>query len=428
MRYVLSLAFLGCSSPFATSPDAAPGDAAVDDVVMTPPDSSASDSGPIADCTRNAQAKTSPVSLFDAFAASQTKDVDAFLAAVAKQGGAPLEDPNSDRVIFLARGAPPMGPWSIAGSFTNWKANAKAMTPVNGTDLFVLDTTVPRKDGAAQYKLLSGTTDAGFREDSLAMNVAWDGIDHQTVGEFNAIAHATEGTKGRIVRWRSVPSPSGARDVFTWLPARYDDGSCAKLPIMFVHDGNESLTRGDFASVAEAQPSNEQNVLVFVALPSQNIRIDEYTFNTQTAKAGPYVDFLAGDLSTRVRSSFHVCTAQTATGISGASLGGLVSAWAAFEKPGTFGYVGSQSGSFFWDNESLVSRAQQTTKLDVRFHLDHGCPNDNCDSNRDMSTALVAKGYDVVHVEDPDAQHDWSFWKKRLPGVLHDFAVKAKCE
>jgi enterochelin esterase family protein len=381
------------------------------------------------DCTRTAQAKTAPASLFDAFAASTSKNVDAFLADVAKQGGAPLEDPNSDRVIFLARGAPPSGPWSVAGSFTNWKTNAKPMVAVGGTDLWILDTTLPRKDGAATYKLLSGTSDSGFREDLLAMNVVWDGIDHQTVGEFNAIVHANEpSTKGRLVRWRNVPSPSGARDVFTWLPARYDDGSCAKLPVMIVHDGNESLTRGDFASVADAQPSNEQNVLVFVALPSQDIRIDEYTFNMQTAKAGPYVGFLASDLLPRVRTAFHVCSAQAATGISGASLGGLVSAWAAFEKPQTFGFVGSQSGSFFWDNESLVTRAAQTQKLSVSFHLDHGCPNDNCDSNRDMNGALVGKGYDVVHVEDPGAQHDWSFWKNRLPGLLHDFAVRAKCE
>ena len=96
--------------------------------------------------------------------------------------------------------------------------------------------------------------------------------------------------------------------------------------------------------------------------------------------------------------------------------------------PDVFGFVGSQSGSFFWDNESLVTRAQQTPKISARFYLDHGCPDDNCDSNRDMNAALVSQGYDVLHVEDPGAQHDWSFWKARLPQLLHDFAIKATCE
>ena len=383
------------------------------------------------DCTRLGQSRTASIALFDAFV--ESKDVDAFLADVAKNGGAPLEDPKSDRVVFVVRGAPPAGPWSIAGSFTNWKTNAKPMTAV-AKDLFVLDIPIPRKDGAQPYKLLSGTLDSGFREDPLAQNVAWDGIDRKTVGEFNAIAHAGEAplAKGRITRWPNVSSPAGARDVFTYFPPRYDDGSCARVPVMLVHDGNESLTRGDFASVVDAQivlfPELAQPVLVFVALPSQDIRLDEYTFNTQTATGSAYVGFLASDLLPRVRSSFHVCAAQAATGIAGASLGGLISVYAAFEKPQVFGFVGSQSGSFFWDNESLVLRAQQTPKIPVRFYLDHGCPNDNCDSNRDMNAALAAKNYDVMHVEDPGAQHDWSFWKNRLPKLLHDFALEAKCE
>jgi enterochelin esterase family protein len=258
----------------------------------------------------------------------------------------------------------------------------------------------------------------------------WDGIDHQTVGEFNAIAHPGDGaaTKGRIVRWHDTPSPTGKRDVFVWFPARYDDGSCKKLPVLVVHDGNESLTRGDFVSVADMQPAMEQPIQVFVALPSQDIRIDEYTFNTQTAKGQQYVGFLASDLLPKVRASFHACSAQAATGISGASLGGLISTYGVFEKPHVFGYVGSQSGSYFWDNESLVTRATQTAPIAVRFYLDHGCPNDNCDSNRDLNNALTQKGYDVVHVEVPNAQHDWSYWKARQPQLLHDFMVKATCE
>lgn len=405
----------------ASEPDAAARDSAAADVV---------EAAASPDCTRLGQSRTASTELFDAFVKNGTKNADAFLADVAKNGGAPLEDPKSDRVVFVVRGAPPAGPWTVAGSFTNWKTNAEPMTAVGGTDLWILDIPIPRKDGAQQYKLLSGTLDSGFREDPLAQNVVWDGIDHKTVGEFNAIAHAGEAplAKGRIARWKNISSPAGARDVFTYFPPRYDDGSCAKVPLLIVHDGNESLTRGDFASVADAQLASERPVLVFVALPSQDIRIDEYTFNTQTAKGSAYVGFLVSDLLPRVRASFHVCAAQTATGISGASLGGLISVYAAFEKPQVFGFVGSQSGSFFWDNESLVVRAQQTAKIPVRFYLDHGCPNDNCDSNRDMNAALVQKGYDVVHVEDPGAQHDWSFWKNRMPQLLHDFALEAQCE
>lgn len=448
VRSALALVALACvpvtlacgATPASLDPDASTtADASAPDGAAPAPDASgdaSADSGPKPDCSRAAQARTAPVALWDALqvdlaklqGAARQARVDAFLADVTAAGGAPLEDPKADRVVFLAKGPGPLGAWSVAGAFTGWKGAARPLAAVAGTDLWALETTVPH--GAAQpYKLLSGTTDAGFLEDPLAKNVWWDGIDHHDVGAFNAIVHATDGdaSKGRVVRWANVTSqklPEGPRDVFVYLPARYDDGSCEALPLAVFHDGNESLTRSDFAGAADAlyaQRPELSAVLVFVALPSQSLRTDEYTFNTQTAKAPAYVAMLADELVPRVRGALHVCATQAATGVSGASLGGLVSSFAAFERADVFGWVGSQSGSYWWDNESLVLRAKSSGKLAVRFYLDHGCPDDNCASNRDMNDALVQKGYDVAHVEQPNAQHDWSYWRARFPGMMETF-------
>jgi enterochelin esterase family protein len=419
-----------------TTDGGAPTDAQFTPDASAPDTSAAPDSGSKPDCSRKAQAQTANLTLWDTFqadlanlsGAARQARADKLVADLAAAGGAPFEDPKSDRVVFIVKGAGPVGPWSVAGGFTGWKANARPMIAVAGTDLSALDTTV--QHGTAQaYKLLSGTSDTGFREDPLAKNVWWDGIDHKDVGEFNAMVHAVDGdaAKGRLVRWSKVTSqklPEGPRDVFVYLPARYDDGSCTALPVAIFHDGNESLTRSDFAGAADAlfgQKPELSAVLVFVALPSQSLRIDEYTFATQTAKAPAYVSMLADEILPRVRSELHVCSTQTATGVSGASLGGLVSSFAAFERPDVFGWVGSQSGSYWWDNASLVARVDSQKKEAVRFYVDHGCPNDNCDSNRAMNDALVKKGYDVVHVEEPNAQHDWAYWRGRFPGMLQTF-------
>jgi enterochelin esterase family protein len=433
---------VACSSePAQPTPDGAPPpgeDAAptLDGGVDATPIADAAADAPRPDCTRAGQAKTAPVTLYDQFlldlanlstAQARAARVDKLLADVAAQGGTPLEDAG-DRLVFLVRGAGPLGPWSVAGEFTAWKTNARAMTQVPNTDLWVLDTTVSRSLGAQPYKLLSGTSDSGFREDLLAQNVRWDGIDRQTVGEFNAIAHpsGTPAQKGRLRAHRGVSATKLAdtRDVFVYLPPRYDDGSCAPLPELVFHDGNESLTRGDFAGAADAfyqQTPAAQAVLVFVALPNQNVRMDQYTFGTQTAKAPLYKDFLVDDLAPSLAKQYRLCGNPGATGVSGASLGGLVSTWLAFERSDVWGYVGGQSSSFFWQNDAMITRAQNSTKLPIRFYLDHGCPNDNCASNRDMVAALKAKGYDVTHVEEPNGQHDWAYWKKRLPGVLGKF-------
>jgi enterochelin esterase-like enzyme len=398
------------------------------------------------DCSRAAQTPGAPVSLYDAFVADMAtlSDPSARAARAAKlvtdvtaAGGTPLESrgtgaaPGGDRVVFLAKGAPPNGTWNVGGSFRpgqpSWTANPLPLVQVAGTDLYVADTTIPRGT-AHTYKLLSGTSDTGFREDPLASNVVWDGIDKKTVGNFNAVVHASDApmTQGRLVARHGVHATALAndRDVFVYLPPRYDDGSCAALPHLVIHDGNESLTRGDFAGVADAtfaKTPAASAILVFVALTTQTARMDEYTFGTPGALGDAYGKFLIDDLEPIVRTSYRVCSKAEDRGLSGASLGGLISTYLAFQRPDVWGYVGAQSASLFWDSDRMIARASEDPKVAVRFYLDHGCPNDNCVENQQMSAALTQKGYEVTHVEAAGAQHDWAYWKARLPQMLAAF-------
>src|SRR5262249_11538641 len=151
---------------------------------------------------------------------------------------------------------------------------------------------------------------------------------------------------------------------------------CAVMPHIVFHDGNESLTRGDFAGVANQ--AGVSYALVFVALASQNVRMDEYTFGTSTALGDQYGDFLVNDLEPILSASYRFCT--KARGIAGASLGGLISTYLAFERSDVWGFVGSQSGSYFWNSGAMITRASQDPVVPVRFYLDTGCPdaNDNC--------------------------------------------------
>lgn len=418
--------------PKVTS-DAAPSEP---DSASTPDGTTPVDASIPEDCTRETRARTAPTSLYDALVrelgtltgdARRTK-VAAFLADVAQKGGGPLEDPSSDRVVFFVNGAPPVGAWSVVGGFVGWdKAKALSMTQVAGTDLWVADAKITR--GVAHpYKLLSGTTDAGFREDLSARNVVWDGIDHHDVGEMNGIVHADAlpKDKPRMVAFRGVPSTTmgNARDVFVWLPPVYDGAACKKLPIVLFHDGNESLTRGDFVGPAETlykQKPELSAILAFVALPSQNVRMDEYTFQTAGSKGDLYATAVSSELMPRLARDFRVCSSPKARGISGASLGGLISTYIAFQKPGTFGWVGAQSSSYFWADNAMINRAGQDPKTPARFYLDSGCPNDNCDVTTQMESTLKGKGYDVTRITAQNAQHDWAFWNARMANMLTHF-------
>ncbi|MDB4995956.1 MAG: hypothetical protein JWM74_3388 [Myxococcaceae bacterium] len=438
----------GVHGPTVPDRDAAAtdGSPAVDEDGGTKADSAGQPDAAKPDCSRAAQTPGAPVSLYDAFVTDMAGITDPtarsaraakLVADVKAAGGTPLESrgsagvPGGDRVVFLASGAPPNGTWNVGGSFRpgqpSWTANPLPLVQVAGTDLYVADTTIPR--GAAHaYKLLSGTSDTGFREDPLASNVVWDGIDKKTVGNFNAVVHASDApmTQGRLVARHGVHAAALAndRDVFVYLPPRYDDGSCAALPHLVIHDGNESLTRGDFAGVADAtfaKTPAASAILVFVALTTQTARMDEYTFGTTGALGDAYGKFLIDDLEPIVRASYRVCSKAEDRGLSGASLGGLISTYLAFQRPDVWGYVGAQSASLFWDSDRMIARASEDPKVAVRFYLDHGCPNDNCVENQQMNTALTQKGYDVTHVEVAGAQHDWAYWKARLPQMLERF-------
>lgn len=378
---------------------------------------------------------TAPLELFDAarreldgvLAPSlRSARIDTFLASVAAAGGTPLESPSSNRVVVLARGAPPSGAWAVTTSEVGFDvAAATKMVAVGGKDLWAAELTVP-PDRSFQYKLLSGET---FLEDPLAGHVAWDGVERPfgVRGEMNGVGHpaALPPDRGRLVSLgkQHATSLGDDREVYVYLPPRYDDGSCERLPSVLFHDGNEAITRGDFPGVADAlyraRPELSA-VLVFVGLPSQDVRSAQYGFG-EGYRARDYVDFLAGDLWPVLRTRVRVCEENESRGISGASLGGLVSTFAAFERPSTWGWVGAQSASFFWDNEGLVARARTEPRLSTRFYLDSGCPADNCEVTGSMATAMRDRGYDVKRVTVDGAGHEWSAWHARLPGMLTHF-------
>ncbi len=383
-------------------------------------------------CTRAAQARTADASLIDAFLEGPHKDparVAALLDAIDDGGGTPLEDRRTERVVFVATGE---GSWAVTTSLVGFDpTRGTRLSRVAGTPLWVGEIRAPRGK-SFEYKLLH---DGRWVEDPRAKNVVWDGIDRHGVGEFNAVGRPSSlpMDRGRLVSMGPLHATALGNDrpVYVYLPPRYDDGSCRKLPSVVFHDGNESLTRADFAGAADALYRSQPELsalLVFAALPSQSVRMEEYTFGPGS-KGALYVDFLANDLWPELRRSYRVCTAPRARGISGASLGGLISSFAAFEKPAVWGWVGAQSASLFWQNDAMIRRAAASPRIDVRFYLDSGCPDDNCAVTDEMHEVLRRKGYDVVRVKEDGAEHDWRYWRGRLGGLLSHFrADQTACE
>jgi len=379
--------------------------------------------------------------------------IDRFVAAVAEQGGTPLVSAPTalrPRVAFFVRGAAGRDTF-VAGAFNTWSATATPLVQVRDTDLYLAEVEVPRT-GPQPYKLVKA---GNFFADPGARHVVWDSFNRNDVGQFNSLIYPglQDDTKGRLTAMYGVPATTlgDRRDVFVYTPAAYDGPACPELPVMYFHDGNESLTRESFAEAADAYYASRREdsaVLVFVALPTQDVRLAQYTFpparapNWPTPRGDAYLDFLRDDLMPLVETAFRrVRKGPANTGIAGASLGGLISVYAGFKMPGTFGFVGCQSGTLFWphdgqvdrdDGNAMVVRAGQDPVVPLRFYVDHGSPpagctrddepgGDDCQSSLQFVTALKARGYGVAHWNEPGAAHDWALWKKRLPKLLCSF-------
>lgn len=378
----------------------------------------------------------------------RTAAIDRFVAAVEEQGGTPLVNDARARAraAFFVRGEQGRGTF-VAGEFNQWSATATPLVQVRDTDLYLAEVDMPRT-GPQAYKLVK---DGRFFSDPRARHVAWDRINNNTVGNFASLVYPElqDDTKGRLTAWYGVQATAlgDRRDVFVYTPAVYDGKECPQLPVMYFHDGNESLTRESFADAADAHylaRPQDSAVLVFVALPTQDVRLAQYTFppardpNWPTPRGDGYLAFLRDDLMPRVEAAFRVRTGPQNTGIAGASLGGLISVYAGFQLPEKFGFVGCQSGSLFWphdgqvdrnDGNAMIVRAGQDPVLPLRFYVDHGSPTagctrddepggDDCESSLQFVSALKGRGYSVAHWNQPGAQHDWSFWKQRLPKLL----------
>ena len=338
--------------------------------------------------------------------------VDAFLEehATAGWGATPWRNGTA---FVLHRGS--AADLTVSGSFDSWPTpGIRGFRNIPGTDLHVAEIPV---DATArhQYKLTRGTGGAvDWSNNPLDPWVTWDGINRSGVGDFNnEIAGPNHVPATSFVHRRAV----ARRDVFLQLPLAYLDGQTG-FGTLYVHDGNESLTRANMQAVTDttiAAGRAQPVVVVYVALETQNVRISEYTYGPGTT-GDAYVDFLADTLVPLIEANVPTATMPDNRGLAGASLGGLISFHGAWRRPDAFRRIGGQSSSLWFENQEMVTRFATGAVMDFRVYLDAG--EDNLTGTQAMAQVLNDRGYDYLFVYDAGAVHEWPFWEARWDELL----------
>lgn len=206
--------------------------------------------------------------------------------------------------------------------------------------------------------------------------------------------------------------------VFT--PPGYHENTLKRYPTLYLQDGqnvffpSESYSGADWRIAQTLGVLNDMNAIdkvIAVAIYPRD-RENDYTLPGYQG----YGRFVTGVLKPTVDAAFRTLGAARDTAVMGASLGGVVSLYLAWQWPEVFGMAASLSSTFGW-RDDLLARIASEVPRDVRLYLDSGWPQDNFEVTRDMVALLLSRGYslhhDLLYMAFPGAAHDEKSWALR---------------
>ena len=302
------------------------------------------------------------------------------------------------------------------------------------------------------YKFVHSGGDGGatYVADPLARCFGYDQF-----GEYSLAR--TDDSASHLERWPHFAHKShglAARDLLVYVPAGYASSSQG-LRVMYMQDGQNvfdpSAPYGGWhaGDIADAQFSSHATApFLIVAIPHSDARVDEYTpvpdddgSEIVGGAAACYVAFLADGIKPFIDSRYRTRPGVADTGVMGASLGGLVSVYAAWARPDVFGFASSMSGTMGWGSIALQNRTimadfrRKPPPRSLHIYLDTGgddggnwldadgdgvhddnpAASDNYSENRDFLATLHTLGF----VDDENLTYHWE------PGALHNEAAWA---
>jgi enterochelin esterase-like enzyme len=234
-------------------------------------------------------------------------------------------------------------------------------------------------------------------------------------------ANPTVTAEGRVLRRRIESTHlQQTRRMITYTPKGYQNQA---LPAVYVQDGIACYRIAKLAEVLEHLLQEKLIRPAHLVFIEPIDRFEEYRFNPD------YRAFMTNELLPLVDKELQTTSERI---VMGASLGGLVSATLALERPDLFQTVITQSGAFlgspnepdFYRGKSswVLETLQKSELLPLRWYTETGTIEWLTDINRKVFEVLGQKGYNHVYAER-HAGHNWTNWRNGL-GTALKFALK----
>jgi enterochelin esterase family protein len=350
-------------------------------------------------------------------ASQRVEELKAFTARAGALGRAVIDD--STVTFFYMGSAKRVG---VPGDLNGWDPSADSMRRVEGTDFFYLSKTI---QAAARF------------EYKLAIDSTWilDPYNsQQSMGGYGPNSEvwmpayrppseilAREGTPRGAIDTLAFASRILGRTlpVFVYRPPGFVK-SGKRYPVIFVTDGGEYLSLGLMNTILDnliAERAIRPVVGVFIdprtdpADARTSHRMSDYAMNDDFVRA------MTEELRPKLLKRYHLSPDPGQTAIIGASLGGLISTYAAFTRPDVFGLCAAQSPAFWLQDSRMIGLITSGPRKPFRMYISTGTIRDAQKHARLMRDAMLEKGYAMRYEEHPES-HNWVNWRARIRSFL----------
>jgi enterochelin esterase-like enzyme len=231
-----------------------------------------------------------------------------------------------------------------------------------------------------------------------------------------------------------------ARDLIVYLPASYEQDSQARLPVLYLQDG-QNLFDGATSFIPgmdwHVRETADQLIaqgairpLIIVGIYNTGkARLGEYTPSRDKkmggGRASRYGRMLIEEIIPFIDSEYRTLSGPGNTGIGGSSLGGLLAIYLGLRFAQVFGRLAILSPSVWWNQSSILKFAARARVHErPRIWLDVGTKEgsrsaENVEKLRDV---LARKGWQEgrdLHFEViPGAEHNEAAWGQRVGPFL----------
>lgn len=236
----------------------------------------------------------------------------------------------------------------------------------------------------------------------------------------------------------AAPQLDTLKTIWVYLPKNYENSEKA-YPVIYMHDAqnlfdDETSYVGEW-KVDEYLDTLNQNESIIIGIEHGNEkRIDELTPYKHEKYGGGrgenYVKFIKNTLKPHVDVVYRTKPKAEHTTIFGASLGGLISFYAAIKYPETFGKAGVFSPSFWFSEKifELVNSVNIPTTSKFYFLVGDSESDTMVPDLKRMVNLLKTKGVNDYQIEYhiiEGGQHNEKLWSENFSAAYDWLFTKA---